>query len=412
MFGIEWQTWLGFAIVLVIVLAGVFVVSAIASLIVRAIARRKDWAAKLIDRARWPFRVFVLVSGIWIAIAIAFPDTAWRPVVDQVMLIALIAVSAWLVSELFLFLTDVSAKRYRTDVADNQRARRIQTQLQVVRRLVVVVIIVVAIGAILFTFPAVRAVGASVLASAGIISIIAGLAAQSTLANLFAGVQIAFSEAIRVDDVVVVNTEWGRIREITLSYVVVVTWDERTIVLPCTYFTTQPFENWTKYGSALIGTILFDVDWRVSTDAMRAELDRVLAGTKLWDGRTKVLQVVDATGGFVQVRVLVSANDSATLWDLRCLVREQLVEWVRAADPGGLPQHRVLIGDTAEHDVPTTGARKPIHGEGDRAGLFSGTPDAEERAAGFTQAIPVQDIPPEEDTTDQPDEDDGEPSTR
>jgi hypothetical protein len=260
---------------------------------------------------------------------------------------------------------------------------------------VVVVVVLVAIGAILLTFDGVRAVGASLLASAGIASIVAGLAAQSVLANVFAGVQLAFSEAIRVDDVVVVEGEWGRIREITLTYVVVMTWDERTVVLPCTYFTTKPFQNWTKYGSALIGAIELDVDWRVSTDAMRTELDRVLEGTDLFDGRTKVLQVTEATGGLVRVRVLASAHDSAALWDLRCLVREELVEWVRDQDQGALPRQRVLIGDPVGEGAgegradAAPRADRSAGAPRDRAGLFSGSDEGDQRASEFTAAIPV-----------------------
>ncbi len=386
----EWQQWVGFVIALVIVLVGVFLISWLGSVIVRAIARRREWAGMLIDRARWPVRAVLLVTGLWIAIETTLPDTELRAELDHLMLILLIASGTWLVCELLLVFTDVSASRHRTDVADNQAARRVQTQLQIVRRLIVVGGVVVGIGAILLTFDSVRAVGASVLASAGILSVIFGLAAQSTLANLFAGVQIAFNEAIRVDDVVVVHGEWGRIREITLSYVVVVTWDERTVVLPCTFFTTESFENWTKYGSALIGSIDLDVDWRISTDAMRNELDRVLAHAELWDHKTSVLQVTDATGGLVRVRVLVSANDSAALWDLRCQVREELVEWVRDIDRLALPQQRVLIGDTVEHDEAPTAAGIGTRGEAERAGLFSGSVEAEERAAEFTAAIPVQ----------------------
>jgi small-conductance mechanosensitive channel len=387
--------WVGFLAAILIVVVAVLAVSAVASLVVRAIARRRDWAAILIERARWPFRSLLLVIGLWIAVRIAFPEQHWLPALEHLALILVIALGAWLVCQVFLFLADISVSRYDVDVADNQVARRVRTQMQIVRRLVVVVIVVVAIGSILLTFEQVRAVGASVLASAGIASIVAGLAAQTMLANVFAGVQIAFSEAIRVDDVVVVDGEWGRIREITLTYVVVVTWDERTVVLPCTYFTTTPFENWTKYGSALIGSIEFDVDWRVSTDGMREELDRVLANTDLWDGRTSVLQVTEATGGFVRVRVLVSANDSAALWDLRCVVREELVEWVRETDAAALPRQRVLIGDASA--VEGAVEAKPIAAphdepERERPGLFSGTPDGEERAESFTAAIPVQRI--------------------
>jgi small-conductance mechanosensitive channel len=384
-----WSTLLTFSLALVVALIVVFVVSALASLFVRVAARGRDWASILIRRARWPFRVALLVVGVWIAVAVSFADVSWRTVVDHALLIALISAGAWLVCQLLLFVADLSLSRYRIDVPDNRVARRLHTQLQIVRRLVVVIVVIVAIGAILLTFDGVRAVGASVLASAGIVSIVAGLAAQSVLANVFAGVQLAFSEAIRVDDVVVVEGEWGRIHEITLTYVVVMTWDQRTLVLPCSYFTSTPFQNWTKYGSELVGSVEFDVDWRVSTDGMRARLSRVLAETPLWDGRTEVLQVTDATGGLVRVRVLVSAADSAALWDLRCVVRESLVEWVRDQDVSSLPVQRVLVGD------PGDGRRREPAGGGtpearDRAGLFSGTADGEARASEFTAAIPVQ----------------------
>ena len=384
-----WSTLLTFSLALVGALIIVFVVSALASLIVRVTARGRDWAAILIRRARWPFRVVLLIIGVWIAVAVSFADVAWRPIADHALLIALISAGAWLVCQLLLFVADLSLSRYRIDVPDNRVARRLHTQLQIVRRLVVVIVVIVAIGAILLTFDGVRAVGASVLASAGIVSIVAGLAAQSVLANVFAGVQLAFSEAIRVDDVVVVEGEWGRIHEITLTYVVVMTWDQRTVVLPCSYFTSTPFQNWTKYGSELVGAVEFDVDWRVSTDGMRNRLSQVLAETPLWDGRTEVLQVTDATGGMVRVRVLVSAADSAALWDLRCVVRESLVEWVRDQDVSSLPVQRVLIGD------PGDGGRREPSAESspearDRAGLFSGTADGEARASEFTAAIPVQ----------------------
>lgn len=391
-----WEPAAVFALVLVAVAVSVFVVSAIASVVVRAVARKRDWARILIRRARWPFRTVLGVAGLAIGIAIAFPDEPWRPAVDHALLIALIAAGAWLTAQVLLFLADVGERRYDVGVADNRVARKVHTQLQVVRRLVVVVVVLVAIGAILLTFDGVRAVGASLLASAGIASIVAGLAAQSVLANVFAGVQLAFSEAIRVDDVVVVEGEWGRIHEITLTYVVVMTWDERTVVLPCTYFTTKPFQNWTKYGSALIGSVELDVDWRVSTDAMREELDRVLEGTDLFDGRTKVLQVTEATGGLVRIRVLVSANDSAALWDLRCLVREELVEWVREHGPEALPAQRVLVsepGDGAAIEGPTDAAAEPRTpaepAPRERAGLFSGSEEGEQRASEFTAAIPV-----------------------
>jgi hypothetical protein len=158
------------------------------------------------------------------------------------------------------------------------------------------------------------------------VSIVAGLAAQSTLANVFAGVQLAFSDAIRVDDVVIADGEWCRIEEITLTYVVVHIWDDRRLVLPSTYFTTTPFENWTRHSSELLGSVEFDLDWRVSPAQMREQLDEILSRTALWYNRTAVLQVTDALGGFVRIRILVTTVDAPTLFDLRCFVREERVE--------------------------------------------------------------------------------------
>lgn len=387
----SWQSWLGFVLAVTLVVGVVALVSALTTIIVRLFARNREWAGILVRRVRWPYRTILLVGGLWIAVAGTLPETEWRPAVDHVFLIAVIAVGAWLLSQAFLLLTDLGMRRHRIDVADNRLARRARTQLQVARRLIVVVIVIVAIGVILFTFDSVRALGASLLASAGIASIVAGLAAQSVLANLFAGLQLAFSDAIRVDDVVVVEGEWGRIEEITLNYVVVGLWDDRRLVLPCTYFTANPFENWTRTTSQLLGSIELDLDWRVSPAAMREHLDVVLERTELWDGRTKVLQVTDAVGGVVRVRVLVTAVDAPTLFDLRCYVREELVHWVQQTQPDAEPAQRVIIRE--EPSSPRRGGRSQA-GDGEHSGLFTGTPQAEERAAPFTQAIPVVD--PEE----------------
>jgi small-conductance mechanosensitive channel len=428
-----WQSWLTLGIALVAVVVAVVAASALASIILRVSARGREWGGILVRRMRWPFRTIIAVIGVWIAVAISFPVAEWRPAVDHMFLIAVIGAGAWLVCQLFLFLTDLGMRRYRIDVADNRLARRARTQLAIVRRLVVVIVVVVALGVILFTFESVRALGASVLASAGIASIVAGLAAQSVLANLFAGIQLAFSDAIRVDDVVVVEGEWGRIEEITLNYVVVGIWDDRRLVLPCTYFTSQPFENWTRTTSELLGSVELDLDWRVSPAAMRDELDRVLERTELWDKRTKVLSVTDAVGGLVRVRVLVTAADAGTLFDLRCFVREELVHWVQRTHPEAAPAQRVLLQAGASTDASsgTSGIvelepeeRHAVHeaeperaerderamepaaseaGDGGRSGLFTGTPEAEARGRQFTQAIPVVREPePDDESVDEP----------
>ena len=185
------------------------------------------------------------------------------------------------------------------------------------------------------------------------------------------------------DDVVVVNNEWGRIEEITLTYVVVHIWDDRRMVLPSTFFTMQPFENWTRQHSELLGAVEFDLDWRVSPDGMRKELDRILGKTELWDKRTSVLQVTDAIGGFVHVRVLVTAKDAPTLFDLRCYVRENLVAWIQREGTGALPRQRVELVEAGGMDASQRS--RAVSGDS----LFSGSIDAEQRASQFTDSIPT-----------------------
>jgi hypothetical protein len=293
-----------------------------------------------------------------------------------------------------LIVEAVVLRRYSVDVADNRRARRLRTQMILARRIGVALVVVLAVGSAMLTFPAIQALGAGLLASAGVISIVAGLAAQTSLVNVFAGMQLAFTDAIRVDDVVVVQKEWGRIEEITLTYVVVHIWDDRRLILPSTYFTTTPFENWTRRQSEVMGTVEFDLDWRAPVEDMRAELRTVLAGTDLWDERVGILQITDATGGFVRVRILVSAADSAALFDLRCLIREAMVTFLQHNHPEALPQQRWT--ETASDDGTSSRRRGPLRGLGtsDRDGsrtpadpqesqLFTGSIEAVQRSRAF-----------------------------
>lgn len=383
-----WDGWMQFAIAVLVGLAVVAVIAVVAHVALRVAARRRRWPEVLSRRSRAPFRSLLVAIALWAAVQASFPDELWRSVLGQILTIAIIAASAWLLASLVLVVTDVALGRYRIDVPDNRVARRIRTQMLIVRRLAVAIIIVIGIGAVLLTFDSVRAVGASVLASAGIASVVAGLAAQSVLANVFAGLQIVFSDALRVDDVVVADGEWGRVGEITLSYVVLDLWDDRRLVLPCTYFTTTPFENWTRRGSELLGAVEMDLDWNVSPTAMRAHLHDVLEKTELWDRRTSVLQVTDAVAGYVRVRILVTAKDAPTLFDLRCLVREAMVMWVQRTMPQAVPVQRIVMSDAAT----------PGHGDDHlithdptptNDGLFTGSAEAERRASTFTNAIPV-----------------------
>nr|WP_231980650.1 mechanosensitive ion channel domain-containing protein [Tessaracoccus coleopterorum] len=194
-----------------------------------------------------------------------------------------------------------------------------------------------ALAGALLTFPSFRTVGTSLIASAGLLSIVAGLAVQSSLSNIFAGMQIAFSDALRVGDLVVFNEQTGSVEEITLTYVVVRTWDDRRWIVPSSHFTTQPFENWTRREPRLLGTVEFDLDWLAPVEAMRVELVRLVRASDLWDGRSAALQVTESTGGHVRLRAVVSAATSGELWDLRCYVREEMIHWVQEHAVYALP---------------------------------------------------------------------------
>ncbi|WP_207454753.1 mechanosensitive ion channel family protein [Herbiconiux sp. SYSU D00978] len=396
------DSWWGFLVLVAAAVVTAVVLTVVLAATLRLVGRKHDWPRRLIKHARLPFRVFLLVMLLWAAFAVSNPAPEWRAGLDHLFLILAIASGAWFAGGLLTFFESMWLSRYRTDVRDNRVARRVRTQILILRRLTVAVVVVVALAAILLTFPGARAAGASLLASAGLLSIVAGLAAQSTLANVFAGVQLAFSGAIRVDDVVIVEEEWGRIEEITLTYVVVHIWDDRRLVLPSTYFTSTPFENWTRTSSELLGSVEFDLDWRVTPQEMREELDRILERTELWDGRVKVLQVTDATGGYVRVRVLVTAIDAPTLFDLRCFIREELVAWLHTKSPDAIPRTRVQMVEAEQPQPKGRTRRSPAQPSTDTApsALFHGTAGAEERASQFTgpiQTISKQQEPPLDD---------------
>ncbi|MEX1079943.1 MAG: mechanosensitive ion channel family protein [Homoserinimonas sp.] len=356
---LNWQSWVGTLVAVVIALTGVALLLIVARLAVPLLARHAGWVRDLFRRVRIRLTVLLAVVALWVACALTEPRTeAYWPGLAHAFLIAVVLSAAWTLSAFASFGITRVMGRYKRDAGAAPEIRRMHTQLLVVRRLVAVLIAVIAVGAVLFTFPEVRAVGTSVLASAGIVSIVAGLAAQSTLGNLIAGIQVAFSDAVRVGDVVVVEGEWGRIGEITLSYVVVHIWDERRLVLPSTYFTTQPFESWTRKSDEVLGTVYLDLDWRVPIDEVRKHFQEVVEASDLWDRRVSNVLVTDARGGHLTVRLLVSAADSGDQWDLRCLVREQMVTWLQREHPDALPTTRVMMEAAADD------ARSPKAAEG------------------------------------------------
>lgn len=316
------------------------------------------------ELTRGPVRATLMMIAAKTAVHhVLQPSSAWRDGVDHLLVIALMTTNTWLFASLILvaerraIASFAGGDKAMTDA--DRRRRKVRTQITLLRRLVVALVVVFGLASVLMTFPAFSNIGKTLFASAGLLSVVAGLAAQTSLGAALAGIQISFSDAIRVGDVVVVEGEWGRIEEITLTYVVVHIWDERRLVLPCTYFIKTPFQNWTRNATALLGTIHVDVDFTVPLDAMRAELDRLLRADELWDGRSGVLQVIDAVDGSVRVRILVSAADAGSLFDLRCHVREGMVTWLQRTQPGALLRHRLehataraLEGPDGAHDAP------------------------------------------------------------
>lgn len=296
---------------------------------------------ELQGRVRWPARVAVVA----LAVLLTLPGTGLPPrAVDRAehaLAIVLIAAVAWLLVRAINAAEAAAMDRFVIDKRDNLEERRKRTQAHILARVGSVVVVLLGLAAVLLTFEGARAVGASLLASAGVAGLVAGIAARSTLGNLIAGLQIAFTEPIRIDDVVVVEGEWGRIEEITLTYVVVRIWDLRRLVLPTTYFIEQPFENWTRTEAQVLGTVTLNVDYTTPVEDVRAELKRTLDASDKWDGESWVLQVIDATEQTIELRALMSAPDAPTAWDLRCEVREQLVAYLQERHPSALPQLRL-----------------------------------------------------------------------
>lgn len=313
-------------------------------LFVKIVGQRVDWLVALYNDVRPRLRFFVFTIAITISVSAAnLPEELWWQVTTQSLVIVLVLSGGFLLQEVVGFSVGRIIVRFEQGDQNNADVRRISTQLRLIRRLANVIIAIVTIGLALFTFPQVQAVGAGLLASAGVLSLIGGLAAQSVLGNLFAGIQLAFSNAVRVGDVVVVEGEWGTIGEITLSYVVVNIWDERRLIVPSTYFTSKTFETWTRNSPQVLGTVFMDVDWRVPLAAVRSEFTAFIKKSPLWDQRVNSVLVTDARGGFVEIRFLVSAEDSSKQWDLRCAVREHMVSWLQKNHPESLPTARVAV---------------------------------------------------------------------
>jgi small-conductance mechanosensitive channel len=272
-------------------------------------------------------------------------------VIQNGVSLALIGTIGYILVQFVDALAELILKRYSLDVADNRVARGVYTQVMVLKKIAVGVIAVFAIASMLMVFQSVRQLGTAMIASAGVAGIVIGFAAQKSLGTLLAGFQIAMTQPIRIDDVVIVEGEWGKIEEITLTYVVVAIWDLRRLVVPITYFIEKPFQNWTRTSADILGSVFLQVDYGVPVDAVRAELTRILESSANWDRKVNVLQVTDAKERTLELRALASSSDASKSWDLRCEVREKLVAFVQQNYPGSLPRVRATLERTSRGDT-------------------------------------------------------------
>lgn len=284
---------------------------------------------------------------VWLA---AGDDLPYIGLLRHLNGVLLIAAVTWLLTSIIGGLAQVVINRNPLTVADNLHARRIQTQARVLARSAQVVVVVAGTAIALMTFPGARQVGASLLASAGVLGIIGGLAARPVFANLISGIQLALAQPIRLDDVLIVQGEWGRVEEITGTYVVLKIWDERRLIIPLQWFIENPFQNWTRSSSQILGSVMLYVDYATPVDAIRAEAKRLAEGCEEWDRRVFAVQVTDTSERAMQVRVLVSAASAGAAFDLRCKLREGLLAFLARDYPQCLPLVRAASGTAARDE--------------------------------------------------------------
>lgn len=369
-------------------------------ILLKQVFRSKPLVKRAIGRARIPTIAVLLMAGTALSVRFAVADELWwRGPLSLALYIAIIIAIAWWALRAVKVVEAVILDKYSGDGEpgiEDRRGRRVRTQVTLIGRILVAVIVTLAVAAVLLLNENVRGLGAGLLASAGVASVVVGLAMQSTLGNIFAGLQLAFTDSIRVGDVVIIEGNYGSIEEITLSTVVIRSWDDRRFIYPSAYFVATPFENWTRVGTALLGTVELEVDWRVPMDSLRARLKRLLATTDLWDGKTSSLQLTEALEGHVMARVTTSARNSGELWDLRCLIREDLVNYLRTEHPYAVMTQRMMITNeealgTRPESVATGQFGAVSADEDDDAatqipvdhGLFTGSITAVERNESF-----------------------------
>jgi small-conductance mechanosensitive channel len=340
-----WQTWFRPVIVLVTAVVLALIVHKILFTIAKRVASKTNRAvlSSLLRHAEGPTRWIFPLLAIILALPALPVGPDWIDALRRAAGLGVIAAVAWAAILLSDVTGDAIYARYRIDVSDNLTGRRIRTQISVLQRIFSIVVVIVATAFMLMTFPPIRQLGTGLLASAGLAGLVVGVAMRPTFASLIAGLQIALTEPIRIEDVVIVEGEWGWVEEILTTYVVVRTWDLRRLIVPLSYFLEHVFQNWTRQTADLLAYVYVYCDFTVPVEELRKELRRLLESTPLWDQKVCVLQVTDATEHAMQIRALSSASDSSKAWDLRCFVREGLISFLQNRYPESLPKTRAQL---------------------------------------------------------------------
>ena len=368
-----WLAWLPDPVVAVLILLIAIGLALLLHRLLRKASRRLLAARypnlfSVITQMRGLSRLALFILAVFIALPVAPIDYELKRLIARLLLMAIITLVGWSAITALHITADIYLRRYRLDVEDNLLARKHNTQIRVLLRSIDVILVLFTVGAALMTFQTVRQYGVSLFASAGVAGIVAGLAARPVLSNLIAGVQLAITQPIRLEDAVIVENEYGNIEEITSTYVVIRLWDLRRMIVPLTYFIEKPFQNWTRESSTLIGTVLIYVDYRAPVDAMRKQAEAIVRASNRWDGRVFNVAVTDFKHDTMEVRILVSAGHAGKVFDLRCEVREKLIDFLQREHPEVLPRQRTELAvdraakTSSSVTITAAAAEKPAAG--------------------------------------------------
>ncbi len=307
-------------------------------------------SGRILRKAVLPVTVLIILLAVKLNLKIILQSKDYIATAQDILTILIIASLTWISINFIQILRLLLLNRYDLSIKDNLRARKVYTQFRILERIVIFIIIFLAIAFSLMTFDSIRKIGISLFASAGVAGIILGLAAQSMIGTILAGFQIAITQPIRIEDVVIVEGEWGWIEEITLTYVVVRIWDKRRLVVPTTYFIQKPFQNWTRTSADILGTVYLYTDYTMPVDELRKEFERLLKDSQYWDGKVGNIQITNSTERTMEIRMLMSAADSPTAWNLRVEIREKLIQYLQKNHPGKLPATRILFPEEKEKE--------------------------------------------------------------